>query len=118
MSALPNDQLLDVVVKAKLVDDKKAREVLLYAKNSNIPFDEALLEKEVMKDEQLGQAVAAYYKVPFVNLSKLDIPEDVINIIPNRVTRKQKAVAFARDSGGIKVALADPTNRALSLIHI
>ncbi|KKU02510.1 MAG: Type II secretion system protein E (GspE) [Candidatus Amesbacteria bacterium GW2011_GWB1_47_26] len=108
MAILPDDQLVSVVVKAKLLDAKKAAEILKYAKNSNIGLDDALLEKAVITDERLGQALAAYFKLPFVNLSKLDIPEEVFGVIPDRVTRKQKMVVFARDAKGVKVAVADP----------
>src|SRR3989339_1402753 len=104
MAILPDDQLVSVVVKAKLLDAKKAAEILKYAKNSNIGLDDALLEKAVITDERLGQALAAYFKLPFVNLSKLDIPEEVFGVIPDRVTRKQKMVVFARDAKGVKVA--------------
>ncbi|KKU95498.1 MAG: Type II secretion system protein E (GspE) [Candidatus Gottesmanbacteria bacterium GW2011_GWA1_48_13] len=109
MAVLPDDQLVSVVVKAKLLDAKKAQEVLDYARNSNIGVDDALLEKAVITDEQLGQTLAAYFKLPFINLSKLDIPEEVFGVIPDRVTRKQKVVVFARDANGVKVAVADPT---------
>ena len=109
MAILPDDQLVNLVVKAKLLDAKKAAEILEYARNSNIGLDDALLEKGAVTDEQLGQALAANFKLPFVNLSKLDIPEEVFNVIPDRVTRRQKIVAFARDTGGVKVAVADPT---------
>ncbi len=108
MAILPDDQLISVVVKARLLDAKKAAEILEYAKNSNIGLDDALLEKAVITDEQLGQALAAYFKLPFINLSRLDIPEEVFGVIPDRVTRKQKVVVFARDKNGVKVAVADP----------
>ena len=109
MAVLPDDQLMSVVVKAKLLDAKKAQEVLDYARNSNIGLDDALLEKAVITDEQLGQALAVHFKLPFVNLSKLDISEEVFGVIPDRVTRKQKVVVFARDANGVKVAVVDPT---------
>lgn len=108
MAILPDDQLVSVVVKAKLLDAKKAQEVLDYARNSNIGLDDALLEKAVITDEQLGQALAAHFKLPFVNLSKLDIPEEVFGVIPDRVTRKQKIVVFARDAVSVKVAVVNP----------
>lgn len=109
MAVLPDDQLMSVVVKAKLLDAKKAQEVLDYARNSNIGLDDALLEKAVITDEQLGQALAVHFKLPFVNLSKLDISEEVFGVIPDRVTRKQKVVVFARDANGVKVAVVDTT---------
>ena len=54
----------------------------------------------------LGQLIAAHLKLPFVVLSQLAIPEKVFNLIPERLARKQKVIAFARDQAGLKVAMA------------
>jgi type IV pilus assembly protein PilB len=105
---LPDDQLASLVVKSNLADEKKVQEALAYARVSNISLEDALLEKQVVTDEQLGQAIAASLKLPFVNLSQGQIPEEVFNIVPPRIARKQKAVAFSRGPDGIKVALSDP----------
>ena len=58
--------------------------------------------------------IADYYKIPFVTLSKLSIPDDIARIVPERVARKQKIVAFARDETGVKLAMADPSNKELT----
>ncbi|MDO8488174.1 MAG: GspE/PulE family protein [bacterium] len=110
-SVLPDDQLAPWVIKAGLANEKQIAEALQYAKNSNCSLYEALLEKGTVGDEQLGQLTANIIKVPFVVLAKLTIPEDVFNIIPPVVARKQKAVAFARGPGGIKIALANPAKK-------
>lgn len=111
MAILPDDLVASVLAKSKLLDDKKLAEIVLYAKNSNIALEDALQEKNLVADEQFGQALADYFKLPFVNLSKLNIPDEIINVIPDRVMRKQKVMVFERDKTGLKVAVADPNNR-------
>ena len=110
MAILPNDQLASFLVKNKLVEEKAMAETVAYATGSNIPLEDAVLEKSLLSDEKFGQALAVYFKMPFINLNKVTIPQDVIELIPDRVMRRQKAVAFARDANGVKVAIADPKN--------
>ena len=79
---LPDEQLADLAVKANLADAKKLVEAYTYVKHSNVSLEDALLELKITTDDQLGQAVAAYLKIPFVALSKVSIPEDVFDLVP------------------------------------
>lgn len=108
---LDQENLVELLKKNGLINDEKIAEILDFAKNSRLSLEEALIEKDVISDEQLGMLVADYYKIPFVTLSKLSIPDDVARIVPERVARKQKIVAFSRDDSGVKLAMADPSNK-------
>lgn len=114
MSYLPmlitDDELKQLLLKVKLVDDKKYAEVANYAKNSDLKIIDALIEKDILTDENLGVLIADYKKIPFVVLGKISVPEEAFRVIPERLARKYKAIPFARDTSGIKVAMADPTN--------
>ncbi len=112
---LSNEQLA-LLVSQSNIDQAKLASAVEFAKSANVPLSAALVEKEVLSDEQLGTIVAAYYKVPFIELSKSTIMEDVFHIVPEKVARKQSAIAFARDSTGIKIAMSDPTN--LSIVEM
>ncbi len=110
---LPDEQLKGLLVDGQLVTSDQIEEAETYAKTAHVTLAASLIEKGFLSDDQIGQAVAAHLKVPFVSLSKLTIPEEVFHIIPDKVARKHKAVAFARDTEGVKVALADPSDTQL-----
>jgi type IV pilus assembly protein PilB len=110
---IDQDQLIELLKKNGLINDEKVTEILDFSKNSRLSLEEALIEKDIITDEQLGMLIADYYKIPYVTLSKLSIPDEIAQIIPERVARKQKIVAFAKDNDGIKVAMADPSNKDL-----
>lgn len=106
---LSNEQLAQLVSQSNL-DQTRLSSAVEFAKSANVPLSAALVEKGVLTDEQLGALVAGYYKVPYVELSKISIPEEIFHIVPEKIARKQKAIAFARDSLGVQVALSDPAN--------
>src|SRR5258708_1766853 len=105
-----DDELQKLLLIVKVLDQKKIGEILEYAKNSELSFRDALIEKDIIDDENLGVLIADAKKIPFVVLSKIAIPEEAFRIIPERLARKYKAIPFARDKNGIKVAMTDPTN--------
>jgi type IV pilus assembly protein PilB len=105
---IPDEQIKSLLLGVKLVDPKILDETIEYAKNSNIGLGDALIEKDIVTDENLGMLVADSIKIPFIVLSKITIPEEVFRIIPERVARKRKAIPFLRDKEGVRVAMSNP----------
>jgi len=77
------------------------------------PLGDILLEKALIKPEQLGQLIAREYKVKFVDLRKEPIRDQVLRLLPELVAKKQQAVVFRQDAEGLKLAMADPANYSL-----
>lgn len=107
---ITDDELKKLLLNVKIVTQSKIDELDVYAKNSDVTFKDALIEKDVISDENLGVLIADAKKIPFVVLSKISIPEEAFRIIPERLARKYKAIPFARDKNGIKIAMTDPSN--------
>lgn len=110
---IPDDQLKKLLIKNRVIDDAVSRNVSSYAQNLNISFSDALIEKTILTDEQLGELTAKYLKFPFITLSKITITEEVFRLIPERMAKKHKIIAFTKSGGGLKVAMSDPTNTEL-----
>lgn len=110
---ITDEQLKDLIIKKNLIPEAKLSEIIDYAKNSEIPLSEALIEKDVITDEDLGRLIAQFLNIPFVTVSKLSIPEEIFPVIPEKIARKKKVIAFGRENGVLKLAMADPTNREL-----
>src|SRR3989338_8313673 len=110
---ITDDQLKVLVLKNKLVDEKGLIKILEYAKNSGASLDDAVRENNLVSDENLGLLIADFLKLPFIMLTKTSIPPEVFRIIPERIARKYKVIAFTRAKEGIKVAMSDPRNTEL-----
>lgn len=110
---ITDEQLKSLILHTGLTDKVGYEKIEQYAKNSDISITEALIEKDIVSDENLGMLIADYLKFPFIVLGKTSIPNEVFNIIPEKIARKQKVIPFARDAKGVKIAMADPTSREL-----
>jgi type IV pilus assembly protein PilB len=111
---LTESQIIGLIKKSGLLllDESTIAKAEAYAvSNKSSSLLSSLIESGVITEDQISSIVAKYYNVPVVSLSKISIPEDVAHIVPERVARKQKAIAFERDANGVKVAMNDPSNK-------
>ena len=110
---IPEEQLKALILAAHVTSAEVLTKASEYAKNSEVSFDEAIIQKDIMNDEQLGALMAGYLKIPFIILSRVSIPEEVVKILPEKLARHQKVIPFERTPEGIKLAMVDPTNLEL-----
>lgn len=105
---LTDEQIKALILKTGLATERDLQGLVEFAKNSNVTLADALIEKDVISDENLGILIADFLHMPFVVLSKISIPEDVFRIVPEKIARKHKVVPFEKTNEGLKVATVDP----------
>lgn len=104
---ISDEQLKPLLVQAQVLNDQGFDELVQQAHQSNESVIHALVKKELISDSDLGKLIAAHYQAPFVQLSQLDIPEQILLTIPREVAHRYKTIAFARDAEGIKLATSE-----------
>ncbi len=110
---ITDEKLKELLLNVKVLDEKSLLDVETYSKNTDTSLYESLIEKDIITDENLGILIADSLKIPFIVLSKISIPDNVFKIIPERIARKYKAIPFERDKNGVKVAMADVSNKMI-----
>lgn len=110
---ITNDELKQLVLRTGLITEPKLNELAQFSLEAKMSLEDMLIERDVISDENLGILIADYLKIPFIALTKTSIPEDVYHIVPEKIARKQKVIAFGRDTNGIKLAMVDPRNTLL-----
>ncbi|MBL4693799.1 type II/IV secretion system protein [Candidatus Gracilibacteria bacterium] len=97
-----------MLIQGEFISQKQLQEAVTYAKKNATSLEEALISKDFVKDDEMGQLVCQIMAWQFVNLSKEGIDESIAHLIPERVAKKQKTLAFARTDDGIKIAMNNP----------
>lgn len=67
-----------------------------------------LLEKELIKEAELQKVYAYVLGIPFVDLSKEQIPFDILSIVPEPIAKKYSIIAFQKSGTDLKVAMLNP----------
>ena len=78
------------------------------AEKEEKPLQEILLERELIKDENLGWLIAEVSGYQFINLKKEKIDKEVLQQIPELVARSRGVIAFSRTDQDIKVGMLNP----------
>jgi type IV pilus assembly protein PilB len=83
------------------------------------PLQDLVIEKQIVTEPQLKKQFAEYADIPYIEIDPKDIPQDVLNKIPERIARQYNAVIFKIDDDGvIHLAMDDPDDvQAVSFIE-
>ena len=106
-----SDEALESLVKeSSLVPEEALMNTKALAAREHIPLHEAILQMGLMSYQNLGELIANYLNIPFVELVNTSIPKNILEIIPEVVARNKWIISFNRDKDGLHVAMADPSD--------
>ncbi len=75
-----------------------------------------LFSHDLLNRVLLGQAMAEHYDVPFTDLEKEQIDDEVFFRLPEQVARVQSVIAMRHVGDKIRIAMTDPTD--ISLVRL
>ena len=105
------EQLLKkILVDSGLISQKTFNLAKKEAQERKETLTEAVLNQRLISDEELGSLIADESGLPFINLRKVKIDREILEIIPGIVAKKQEAIVFEKTKEGIKVAFTQPEN--------
>lgn len=79
-------------------------------KKTPSPWEDFLLEKKVLSEEQLLKIKSEEFNVPIIDLRNEQIPPDVLNLVPEPIARRHKIISFAKTKTELSLAMVDPTD--------
>ncbi len=105
---IPNKRLKELLVNPGHIAEADFELAAKEAREQEKDIQDILAEKELIRDEQLGQLLAENSGFPFVNLKNEKIDEGVLNLIPELVARSKGAIVFGRDKEAVKAGMTNP----------
>lgn len=104
-------------LEANKIEKKTIDSLLEESKNTKTAFYNVVQRHHVLPDEDLGKLVAEIIEYPYVNLSKIEIPNEILEIVPENIALKQGVITFAIDEFENKVKIATVNPFDLEMIH-
>jgi type IV pilus assembly protein PilB len=108
---LTDKDLRESIVREGLVTEEQLNEADELVTSTDISLYEALLEKRIVADEKVGDLIARILQTPFVDLSTIDIPDNLLHVVPERVAKKKRCIVFDRNQDSIKIAMENPQDQ-------
>ncbi len=110
------EKLRDLLVRPEHVSAEDFNIAGKEAEKDKKSLAEILIDKDLIKDEQLGQLIAQDLGFDFINLRNEKIDEQILSLVPEIVARSKGIIAFARDAQEVKAGMLNPDD--LEMRHI
>jgi type IV pilus assembly protein PilB len=104
------ERIADTLIADGLLTQKQLSEVVESQKKSGGRLLKLLLERQFVTEQDMMVSMARCLKTPPVNLVKMHVPQDVVELIPKDMALSYKMVAVARLDKKLFIAMADPLN--------
>jgi type IV pilus assembly protein PilB len=101
-------QLKAFLLDAKLVTEAQFKEAENIANKTNQKIGDVFVSRGLISQEELIKMEAYILGIPFVDLEKEKIEDEVLKIIPEPIARSNNIVAFRKKGKDLEVAMLDP----------
>ena len=105
-----SDTILETLLgRASLATPEQVTSLKQEAAHSNRTLQETVIDQRIIDEKTIIQLFADYASIPYVEIDALNIPKDVLALIPERIARQYNAIIFKVDEDGVRhLAMEDP----------
>lgn len=75
------------------------------AEEKGVTLSSVLMSRSVMSEDDVRRVEAYVLGIPFISLTEVKIPADILALIPEPIARKHNVVAYKKTSSEIEVAM-------------
>ena len=103
-------RLGDLLVHSGVITEEQLKEALGLQKGTGRKLGEVLLDEGMTTDDAIARALSSQLGMEMVDLNSVVIPEEIRNLVPGTVLKKNVALPFAygENLNVLRVAMADP----------
>lgn len=80
------------------------------ALTSGVTWEDFLLEKKVITEQQLLEFKSEEFGAPIVDLHDQEIPVEILNLVPEPIAHRNKVISFAKTDKEVSLAMTDPSD--------
>lgn len=115
-------RLGDVLINNGAITMDQLKQALEAQKGTGRMLGEVLVDEGILTAEEIAQALSNQMHLPFVDLKRVDVPDEILNLVPVNVLKKNKVFPYAYAPGNpnvLQVAMVDPMDmNAMDDIYI
>ena len=71
-------------------------------------WEDFLIQKKIITEPQLLTIKAEILNVPLVDLTSVQIPQDVLSLVPEPIAHRHQVISFAKTKEQLSLAMTDP----------
>ena len=103
-------RLGEILTDAGVISDEQLSKALALGREQEKRLGEVLIDNKIITERQLIEVLKYQLGVDFIDLSKVDIPVQMAQLLPKNIARKHEIVPVRVVGDTIYVAMSDPLN--------
>ncbi len=111
--SIKEQTLKALIAKSKTVSKPDLEKAEATARHLGCSITDVLIGRGLVSDTTLGKMLSRYYKVKFIDLKKIRIPQHALQSIPETLATEQMVIAFTREDHTVSLAMEDPKDLGL-----
>ena len=100
----------DILLRKKIIGPDQLADAENTASSQGVKLQDAIVKLNYATAQEVMSAVAEQHGMQFVDLTELEIPKAVIELVPESVARENVVVPLSLEGNTLKIITADPTN--------
>ncbi|HEX5398300.1 MAG TPA: ATPase, T2SS/T4P/T4SS family [Verrucomicrobiae bacterium] len=104
------ERIADALVEDGLLSTSQVEELLEQQKKEGARLVKLIVDKSYVSEQDLAVCMGRVLNVPPINLARVNIPEEIADLLPRETEYNHKVVPIARLDNKLFLAMADPLN--------
>jgi type IV pilus assembly protein PilB len=104
------ERIADALVEDGLLTVGQVEELLEQQKKEGARLVKLIVDKSYVSEQDLAVSMGRVLNVPPVNLARLNVPEEIADLLPREIEYNHKVLPVARLENKLFLAMADPLN--------
>ena len=109
-TTVPTDRIGELLVREGLITPEQLRRALADARQNNTRIGFSLIKLGYIAEEDLTRMLARQYRVPAVDLNRVQLDQKIIRLIPADLAIKHLVLPLRRVGRTLTVAMANPAD--------
>jgi len=109
-TTVPTDRIGELLVREGLITQEQLRRALADARQNNTRIGFSLIKLGYIAEEDLTRMLARQYRVPAVDLNRVQLDQKIIRLIPSDLAIKHLVLPLRRVGRTLTVAMANPAD--------
>ena len=110
-------KLLQLLVENNLVSLEKAEEIRQKTIDKGESLAVFLIANKLINEEKLTELRAQVFGFQYHNLVDFDVPEEILNFLPEEISRTYKIICFGKENKAIKIGMVEPNLKAMEAVN-
>lgn len=102
------DGFAKILITTGVITKEQAVDADGLARKSKKPFAQAVVQLGYATEDEVMEAMARFHRMDFIDPLQVDIPESVIELMPEAIAREKNVLPVEETDGGLKVLMSEP----------